>query len=85
VLSREQQDIAALNGHLDAAKARLLLRHMVPAETVDHVLVCGPPPMTRDLVGALPAPTACMWSGLRPVRAGVVPRCPIGKPGDGLR
>jgi len=55
VLSREQQDIAALNGHLDAAKARLLLRHMVPAETVDHVLVCGPPPMTRDLVGALPA------------------------------
>src|SRR5580693_409263 len=51
VLSREQQDVAALNGHLDAAKARLLLRHMVPA--VDHVLVCGPQPMIEELVGAL--------------------------------
>ena len=54
VLSREQQDVAALNGHLDAAKARLLLRHMVPAATVDHVLVCGPQPMIEDLVGTLP-------------------------------
>src|SRR5208282_1317827 len=55
VLSREQQDVAALNGHLDAAKARLLLRHMVPAATVDHVLVCGPQPMIEALVEALPA------------------------------
>jgi ring-1,2-phenylacetyl-CoA epoxidase subunit PaaE len=55
VLSREQQDVAALNGHLDAAKARLLLRHIVPVETVDHVLVCGPQPMIEDLAGALPA------------------------------
>jgi ring-1,2-phenylacetyl-CoA epoxidase subunit PaaE len=53
VLSREQQDVAALNGHLDAAKARLLLRHMVPA--VDHVLVCGPQPMIEELVEAFPA------------------------------
>jgi len=52
VLSREQQDVAALNGHLDAAKARLLLRHMVPA--VDHVLVCGPQPMIEELVEVLP-------------------------------
>jgi len=55
VLSREQQDVAALNGHLDAAKARLLLRHMVPAAAVDHVLVCGPQPMIEDLAEALPA------------------------------
>ena len=55
VLSREQQDVAVLNGHLDGAKARLLLRHMVPVETVDHVLVCGPQPMIEDLAAALPA------------------------------
>jgi ring-1,2-phenylacetyl-CoA epoxidase subunit PaaE len=55
VLSREQQDVAVLNGHLDAKKARLLLRHMVPAASVDHVLVCGPQPMIEDLAGALPA------------------------------
>jgi ring-1,2-phenylacetyl-CoA epoxidase subunit PaaE len=54
VLSREQQDVAILNGHLDAGKARLLLRHLVPAGTVDHVLVCGPQPMIEDLAGALP-------------------------------
>jgi len=55
VLSREQQDVAALNGHLDAAKVRLLLRHVVPAAAVDHVLVCGPQPMIEELVEALPA------------------------------
>ena len=55
VLSREEQDVAALNGRLDAAKARLLLRHVVPAATVDHVLVCGPQPMIEDLADALPA------------------------------
>jgi ring-1,2-phenylacetyl-CoA epoxidase subunit PaaE len=54
VLSREQQDVAALNGHLDAAKAQLLLRHVVPIGTVDHVLVCGPQPMIEDLAGAMP-------------------------------
>jgi ring-1,2-phenylacetyl-CoA epoxidase subunit PaaE len=54
VLSREQQDIAALNGHLDGEKARLLLRHVVPAATADHVLVCGPQPMIEDLASALP-------------------------------
>jgi ring-1,2-phenylacetyl-CoA epoxidase subunit PaaE len=54
VLSREQQDVAALNGRLDADKARLLLRHIVPADTVDHVLVCGPQPMIEDLAAALP-------------------------------
>ena len=54
VLSREQQDVAALNGHLDAAKAQLLLRHMVPAGVVDHVLVCGPQPMIEDVIGASP-------------------------------
>lgn len=54
VLSREQQDLGVLNGHLDAAKTRLLLRHMLPAEAVDQALVCGPQPMIEDLVAALP-------------------------------
>ena len=55
VLSREQQDVAVLNGHLDAAKAALLLRHVVPAATVDHALVCGPQPMIEALAQAMPA------------------------------
>jgi ring-1,2-phenylacetyl-CoA epoxidase subunit PaaE len=54
ILSREQQDIAALNGRLDGAKADVLLRHVVPAALVDHVLVCGPQPMIEDLVATLP-------------------------------
>ena len=54
VLSREEQDLAALNGRLDGAKARVLLRHLVPASMVDHVLVCGPQPMIEDLAVTLP-------------------------------
>src|SRR5579883_1132549 len=42
VLSREQQDIAVLNGHLEAEKVGLLLRSMVPVASVDHAFVCGP-------------------------------------------
>jgi len=48
VLSREQQDIPALNGRLDAEKVRLLMRHMVPPD-VDHALVCGPFAMIEGL------------------------------------
>jgi ring-1,2-phenylacetyl-CoA epoxidase subunit PaaE len=54
VLSREQQDLAALNGHLDGDKVRLLLSRMAPAAKVDHVLICGPQPMIEDLSGTLP-------------------------------
>lgn len=54
VLSREQQDLAALNGRLDGPKARLLLTHVVPASMVEHALVCGPQPMIEDLVTTLP-------------------------------
>jgi ring-1,2-phenylacetyl-CoA epoxidase subunit PaaE len=39
----EEQDIPILNGRLDGEKVRVLLRHMVPAEQVDHVFICGPP------------------------------------------
>jgi ring-1,2-phenylacetyl-CoA epoxidase subunit PaaE len=53
VLSREQQDIAALNGHLDAGKVQMLMRAMVPLAQVDHAFVCGPQPMIEGLEKAL--------------------------------
>ncbi len=42
VLSQEEQDIPVLNGRIDADRVRLLLRHIVPAATVDHLFLCGP-------------------------------------------
>ena len=42
VLSQEEQDIPVLNGRLDAGHVRLLLRHIVPAASVDDVFLCGP-------------------------------------------
>ena len=53
VLSQEQQDVPILNGHLDGAKVRLLLRHMVPAETVDHAFLCGPSGMIDEIEATL--------------------------------
>ena len=42
VLSQEEQDIPALNGRIDADRCRLLLRHIVPAATIDQMFLCGP-------------------------------------------
>ncbi len=42
VLSQEEQDIPILHGRLDADRVRLLLRHIVPAQRIDHVFLCGP-------------------------------------------
>jgi ring-1,2-phenylacetyl-CoA epoxidase subunit PaaE len=53
VLSREQQDIAVLNGYLDAERLRLLMRCVVPVENADHAFVCGPQPMIEGLEKAL--------------------------------
>jgi len=52
VLSREQQDVPMLNGHLDAEKVGVLMRAMLPA-AVDHAFVCGPQPMIEGLEKAL--------------------------------
>jgi ring-1,2-phenylacetyl-CoA epoxidase subunit PaaE len=49
VLSREEQDIPVLNGRLDGDKARLLLRSIVPAASIDHVFICGPTEMSEGL------------------------------------
>ena len=53
VLSREQQDVPVLNGRLDAEKVRLLLRHLVPADMVDHVFLCGPASMIDEVEATL--------------------------------
>jgi ring-1,2-phenylacetyl-CoA epoxidase subunit PaaE len=53
VLSREQQDVPVLNGRLDAEKVRLLLRHVVPADTIDHAFICGPGEMIDEVERAL--------------------------------
>jgi ring-1,2-phenylacetyl-CoA epoxidase subunit PaaE len=53
VLSREQQDIAMLNGHLDAEKVRVLMRFVAPIADIDHAFVCGPQPMIEGLESAL--------------------------------
>ncbi|EHM02587.1 phenylacetate-CoA oxygenase/reductase, PaaK subunit [Acetobacteraceae bacterium AT-5844] len=53
VLSKEEQDIPILNGRLDGEKVRVLLRHIVPAEQVDHIFVCGPTGMSEDVEATL--------------------------------
>jgi ring-1,2-phenylacetyl-CoA epoxidase subunit PaaE len=53
VLSREPQDIAVLNGHLDAEKLQLLMPTIVPIAEVDQAFVCGPQPMIEGLEKAL--------------------------------
>jgi ring-1,2-phenylacetyl-CoA epoxidase subunit PaaE len=53
VLSREEQDISILNGHLDDAKVRQLLKTVVPAASVDHVFLCGPEAMIETISATL--------------------------------
>ena len=49
VISGEEQDIPILHGRLDGGKVRVLLRSLVPAESVDHVYICGPLGMSEDI------------------------------------
>jgi len=53
VLSREQQEVPVLNGRLDAAKVRLLLREIVPPHAIDHAFICGPAAMIGETERAL--------------------------------
>lgn len=55
ILSREQQDLAVLNGHLDARKVGPLMRSIVPVARVDQAFICGPQPMIEELPAALAA------------------------------
>jgi ring-1,2-phenylacetyl-CoA epoxidase subunit PaaE len=49
VISGEEQDIPILHGRLDGEKVRVLLRSLVPAQSVDHVFICGPTGMSDDI------------------------------------
>jgi ring-1,2-phenylacetyl-CoA epoxidase subunit PaaE len=49
VLSREEQDIPILNGHLDDEKVRIFLTSMIPAAMIDHAFICGPEGMIGEL------------------------------------
>lgn len=54
VLSREQQDVALLNGRLDAAKVGILLDRLVPG-LIAQAMLCGPQPMIEGLLAPLQA------------------------------
>jgi ring-1,2-phenylacetyl-CoA epoxidase subunit PaaE len=49
VISGEEQDIPILHGRLDGDKVRVLLRSLVPADSVDHVFICGPIGMSEQI------------------------------------
>ncbi|MDU1694771.1 MAG: FAD-binding oxidoreductase, partial [Bradyrhizobium sp.] len=49
VISGEEQDLPILHGRLDGEKVRVLLRSLVPADSVDHVFICGPTGMSEDI------------------------------------
>jgi ring-1,2-phenylacetyl-CoA epoxidase subunit PaaE len=49
VISGEEQDIPILHGRLDGEKIRVLLRSLVPAQSVDHVFICGPTGMSDEI------------------------------------
>lgn len=49
VISGEEQDIPILQGRLDAEKVRVLLRALVPADSIDHVYICGPSGMSDEI------------------------------------
>lgn len=53
VLSRESQDVSALNGRIDGEKVAAFMRHVVRLETVDHFLLCGPAPFLEGCIDAL--------------------------------
>jgi ring-1,2-phenylacetyl-CoA epoxidase subunit PaaE len=55
ILSQEEQDIAVMNGRLDAQKVELLLDRLVPAASIDHAFICGPTGMSEAIEALLRA------------------------------
>lgn len=53
VLSREQQDIAALNGYIDTEKVKKWMQDVVPAAQIDHAFICGPEAMLETVEATL--------------------------------
>jgi ring-1,2-phenylacetyl-CoA epoxidase subunit PaaE len=52
-LSREQQELPLLNGRIDAAKIEALIGALSPADTIDHVFLCGPGGLIEESRAAL--------------------------------
>jgi ring-1,2-phenylacetyl-CoA epoxidase subunit PaaE len=61
VLSREQQDVAALNGRLDAAKLAAVLPSLAAPAAIEAAFVCGPPGLAEDAVPALQGLGIAPW------------------------
>ena len=53
VLSREQQELAQLNGRIDGEKIAGVLRGMGAPDTIDHVFLCGPGGLIEEARTAL--------------------------------
>lgn len=45
ILSREMADADILSGRINANKAELFLKHIIPADKIDDVFLCGPEDM----------------------------------------
>lgn len=48
VMSREPRDVELFSGRLDADRLQRLLTVLAPADTFDHVWICGPHAMLED-------------------------------------
>ncbi len=53
VMSREKQDIDLFNGRIDADKCRALLSQWIRLDDIDHVFMCGPQEMMRQVSATL--------------------------------
>ncbi|MFG1925435.1 1,2-phenylacetyl-CoA epoxidase subunit PaaE [Cryptosporangium sp. NPDC048952] len=55
VLSREPREVELFSGRLNSERLQRLLTDVIPAETFDHVWLCGPFPMVDDARAVLAA------------------------------
>jgi ring-1,2-phenylacetyl-CoA epoxidase subunit PaaE len=62
LLSRQPQEMALLNGRIDEAKVRELLRTLLPVASIDEAFLCGPEGMIEA------AQTALRDAGVAPAR-----------------
>jgi len=53
VLSRQEQDIALLQGRIDEDKVKVLTSGLLPASDMDEVFVCGPSAMMQSTIAGL--------------------------------
>lgn len=49
ILSREVADSDFLSGRIDSEKAKSFLRHIIPADRIDEIFLCGPEEMIMNV------------------------------------